>query len=225
MIWTNQGGRDPRHQVGQNAGEFRSGKHEAGRQFSHRFDQEGYYFYHCTFHGAAGKVGMWGVVIVGNPPPPGGGEDEKDDKSEPRRPDRIPDDPEGGRRGEAREHDRHQARHVPGNRPRDDEQPRHQRCRSLPHDPARARQEGERIRRRRYRQCAIKNLTVRNYAGNGIFFNDSRELSGCEDRLDQEPHLRDLCLRFLQRSHHATHTVTAAATLPSTSASASAAPP
>jgi len=41
-----------------------------GERFSHTFHAEGYYFYHCTYHGSKGRVGMWGVVIVGDPPPP-----------------------------------------------------------------------------------------------------------------------------------------------------------
>lgn len=77
VIWSNQGSRV--HDVkSDERGQFRSGDMEPQDTFSHRFTEEGYYFYHCTYHGAAGKVGMWGVVIVGDPPPPEDVEKEKD---------------------------------------------------------------------------------------------------------------------------------------------------
>jgi plastocyanin len=69
VIWTNQGSRV--HDVkSDERGQFASGNLQPGERYSHRFMEEGYYFYHCTFHGARGRIGMWGVVIVGNPPPP-----------------------------------------------------------------------------------------------------------------------------------------------------------
>lgn len=63
------------HNVKSDSGEFQSGDMGSGDTFSHKFTKEGYYFYHCVYHGARGKVGMWGVVIVGDPKPPddGGG--------------------------------------------------------------------------------------------------------------------------------------------------------
>lgn len=77
VTWTNQGARV--HDVkSDERGQFDSGDLDPNESFTHRFDEEGYYFYHCTYHGAAGRVGMWGVVIVGNPPPPDEDEDEKD---------------------------------------------------------------------------------------------------------------------------------------------------
>lgn len=68
VVWTNQGSRvhDVRSDV---RGQFASGALNPGERFRHRFDREGYYFYHCTFHGARGSVGMSGVVIVGDLPP------------------------------------------------------------------------------------------------------------------------------------------------------------
>jgi parallel beta-helix repeat protein len=67
VVWTNVGARD--HSVTSDTGDFDSGTMDPGDNFSHTFDKEGYYYYHCRFHGAK-QSGMWGVVIVGNPPPP-----------------------------------------------------------------------------------------------------------------------------------------------------------
>ncbi|MGH2756697.1 MAG: plastocyanin/azurin family copper-binding protein, partial [Actinomycetota bacterium] len=68
VTWTNQGSRV--HDLKADDGAFRSGDMRQGDRFSHTFRDEGYYFYHCTYHGSKGRVGMWGVVIVGDPPPP-----------------------------------------------------------------------------------------------------------------------------------------------------------
>jgi plastocyanin len=68
IIWTNQGSRQ--HMVKSDTGEFKSERLSTGERFDHTFTEEGYYFYHCALHGAKGRVGMWGVIIVGNPPPP-----------------------------------------------------------------------------------------------------------------------------------------------------------
>ncbi|MDQ3983444.1 MAG: right-handed parallel beta-helix repeat-containing protein [Actinomycetota bacterium] len=73
VVWTHVGTRV--HDVTSDTGEFLSGDMTRGSQFSHRFQKEGTYYYHCSFHGRAGKHGMWGVVIVGDPDPPGAGED------------------------------------------------------------------------------------------------------------------------------------------------------
>jgi len=68
VTWTNQGSRV--HDIKSDKREFRSGEMRPGERFSHTFSEEGYFFYHCTFHGSKGRVGMWGVVVVGDPPPP-----------------------------------------------------------------------------------------------------------------------------------------------------------
>jgi plastocyanin len=73
VVWTHVGTRV--HDVTSDTGEFLSGDMARGDQFSHRFREEGFYYYHCSFHGRAGRHGMWGVVVVGDPPPPGTGED------------------------------------------------------------------------------------------------------------------------------------------------------
>lgn len=89
IVWTNQGARV--HDVkSDTAGQFRSGDMEPGDTYTHRFEQEGYYYYHCTYHGASGHVGMWGVIIVGNPPPPEEEEGEKDDRTKLVVPDDFP---------------------------------------------------------------------------------------------------------------------------------------
>jgi plastocyanin len=74
VVWTQAGARV--HDVTSDTGDFLSGDMTRGSQFSHRFREEGFYYYHCSFHGRAGKRGMWGVVIVGDPPPPGDGDDD-----------------------------------------------------------------------------------------------------------------------------------------------------
>jgi parallel beta-helix repeat protein len=51
-----------------------------GDTFSQQFDEEGYYFYYCRFHGSP-RAGMWGVVIVGDPPPPPELKHKKDDRT------------------------------------------------------------------------------------------------------------------------------------------------
>ncbi len=79
VIWVNEGARV--HDIkSDEQGEFRSGDMQPGDTYQHTFTEEGYYYYHCTYHGASGHVGMWGVVIVGNPPPPDQEVGEKDDR-------------------------------------------------------------------------------------------------------------------------------------------------
>jgi plastocyanin len=78
VVWTNQGSRV--HQVTADDRSFRSENIPPGQSFDHRFTEEGYYFYFCRFHGAREGRGMSGVVIVGNPPPPDDGNGTKDDR-------------------------------------------------------------------------------------------------------------------------------------------------
>lgn len=58
------------HDVTSDTGEFASGDLPRGTSFTHTFEKEGFYYYHCSFHGRAGQKGMWGVVVVGDPKPP-----------------------------------------------------------------------------------------------------------------------------------------------------------
>ena len=67
VTWTNAGRRT--HDVTSDSGTFVSGDLFPGSDFGHTFAQEGTYYYHCSFHGRAGKQGMWGVVVVGDPEP------------------------------------------------------------------------------------------------------------------------------------------------------------
>ena len=69
VTWTNQG-RNTHTVTSDDRGEFNSGELRPGQSFTHKFNDEGYYYYHCKFHGSRGKVGQWGVVVVGNPEPP-----------------------------------------------------------------------------------------------------------------------------------------------------------
>ncbi|HEV2754913.1 MAG TPA: right-handed parallel beta-helix repeat-containing protein [Actinomycetota bacterium] len=73
VTWTNFGPRV--HNVTSDTGEFFSGDMERRQTFTHTFEKEGYFYYHCSIHGRAGRQGMWGVVIVGDPPPPNAGEE------------------------------------------------------------------------------------------------------------------------------------------------------
>ncbi|MDQ4125648.1 MAG: cupredoxin domain-containing protein [Actinomycetota bacterium] len=67
VTWANSGRRT--HDVTSDAGAFVSGDLFPGGDFSHTFAKEGTYYYHCSFHGRAGRQGMWGVVVVGHPEP------------------------------------------------------------------------------------------------------------------------------------------------------------
>jgi plastocyanin len=68
IVWNNRG--QNQHDIRSDDGEeFRSGTLSTGQTFSHRFTEEGFYYYHCNFHGGRKKVGMWGLIVVGNPDP------------------------------------------------------------------------------------------------------------------------------------------------------------
>jgi plastocyanin len=72
VTWTNQGNRD--HTVtSDEQGLFDSGRMVPGESFSRRFQREAFFYYFCRLHGQRGQVGMWGVVVVGNP-----GQDQRD---------------------------------------------------------------------------------------------------------------------------------------------------
>lgn len=73
--WTHVGTRV--HDVTSDTGEFLSGDMTRGARFSHTFEKEGSYYYHCSFHGRSGKQGMWGVVVVGDPAPSEGEDEER----------------------------------------------------------------------------------------------------------------------------------------------------
>src|SRR5688572_27968420 len=67
IVWTNRG--QNQHDIRADNGDFRSGTMGTGRTFSQRFPDEGFYYYHCNLHGSRKKVGMWGLVVVGDPDP------------------------------------------------------------------------------------------------------------------------------------------------------------
>lgn len=67
VTWSSGGTRT--HDVTSDSGAFASGDMFRGSTFSHTFEKAGTYYYHCSFHGRAGKQGMWGVVVVGDPKP------------------------------------------------------------------------------------------------------------------------------------------------------------
>jgi plastocyanin len=65
VVWKGVGIR--RHNVKSDTGLFDSEDLFAGDEFSFTFDKKGTYVYHCTYHGKKGRVGMYGVVVVGDP--------------------------------------------------------------------------------------------------------------------------------------------------------------
>lgn len=67
VVWNVQG-QNP-HDIRADNGDFRSGVMNRGETFRHTFRDEGFYYYHCNLHGSRKKVGMWGLVVVGNPDP------------------------------------------------------------------------------------------------------------------------------------------------------------
>lgn len=67
VVWTNRG--QNAHDIRADDGDFRSGVLSQGESFRHTFRDEGYYYYHCNLHGSKKKVGMWGLVVVGDPDP------------------------------------------------------------------------------------------------------------------------------------------------------------
>lgn len=75
VTWTNNEAQV--HDVTSNVrGQFSSPDLGQGETFTRTFNNEGYFYYFCSFHGSRDQVGMWGVVVVGDPPPPtdpGGG--------------------------------------------------------------------------------------------------------------------------------------------------------
>ena len=76
VVWTNQG--RAIHDVKSDVkGQFRSGDLRNGQKFSHTFQKEGYYYYHCANHGGP-QTGMWGLIVVGDPPPPPPDYDKRD---------------------------------------------------------------------------------------------------------------------------------------------------
>lgn len=67
IVWTHQG--QNTHDIRADHGSFKSGIMGQGDTFRHTFRDEGFYYYHCNLHGSKKKVGMWGLVVVGNPDP------------------------------------------------------------------------------------------------------------------------------------------------------------
>ncbi len=64
VTWTNHG--QTTHTVTADDNSFDSGDFDPGKSFTHTFTKAGRYPYYCQLHGAAGGVGMAGVIIVGN---------------------------------------------------------------------------------------------------------------------------------------------------------------
>ena len=75
VVWNYDRGRNRHTVTSDERGQFDSGDMtpSSNRTFSHQFNEEGYYPYFCRYHGGRGGAGMAGLVIVGTPdgPPPG----------------------------------------------------------------------------------------------------------------------------------------------------------
>jgi len=68
--WKNAG-RNP-HTVTADDGSFESGNQDPGSEYSFTFSAEGAFSYYCRYHGAAGGIGMAGVILVGDAVLPSG---------------------------------------------------------------------------------------------------------------------------------------------------------
>jgi LPXTG-motif cell wall-anchored protein len=68
VVWTNDSGLA--HTVTADNGSFDSGSLSPGQTFTHTFASAGTVPYHCSFHGAAGGIGMSGTIVVQAAPPP-----------------------------------------------------------------------------------------------------------------------------------------------------------
>lgn len=64
VTWVNNG--QTIHTVTADDHSFDSGDFNSGKTYTHTFTQPGRYPYFCQLHGAAGGVGMAGVIVVGN---------------------------------------------------------------------------------------------------------------------------------------------------------------
>ena len=67
IIWSNQG--QNTHDIRADDGSFKSGIMNTRDTYRHTFPDEGFFYYHCNLHGSKKKVGMWGLVVVGTPDP------------------------------------------------------------------------------------------------------------------------------------------------------------
>ena len=81
VLWTYTNGRNTHRVQSDDRGAFDSGDMRSGDTFEKTFSEEGYYPYFCRYHGGRNGAGMSGLVIVGDPPPP----DDDGDKDSRRR--------------------------------------------------------------------------------------------------------------------------------------------
>lgn len=69
VVWHYNQGRSVHDVTSDERGEFSSGDMRPGSTYEHRFPEEGYYPYFCRYHGGRGGAGMSGLIVVGDPPP------------------------------------------------------------------------------------------------------------------------------------------------------------
>ncbi|HYI45877.1 MAG TPA: right-handed parallel beta-helix repeat-containing protein [Actinomycetota bacterium] len=178
VVWSNQGART--HDINSDKrGQFDSGRMKPGTTFSQTFGEAGYYYYFCSIHGAKRKVGMWGLVVVGDPPASedpylngAGGKDQRPTIVVPKEEPTIQkavDKAREGARIVIQPGVYHEAVHVTTN---DLLIEGVDRFRTIIH--------GQDKRNNGFvvdgaRGVTIQNLTVRNHLGNGIYYNNSRD--------------------------------------------------
>jgi len=80
VLWTYTNGRNTHRVQSDERGGYDSGDMRPGDTYEKRFTEEGYYPYFCRYHGGRNGAGMAGLVIVGDPPPP-----DNDTTRDPRR--------------------------------------------------------------------------------------------------------------------------------------------
>ena len=76
VLWTYANGRNTHRVQSDERGQYDSGDMRPGDTFEKRFTEEGYYPYFCRYHGGRNGAGMSGLIIVGDPPPPDDGGDK-----------------------------------------------------------------------------------------------------------------------------------------------------
>lgn len=70
VLWTYTNGRNTHRVQSDERGGFDSGDMRPGDTFEKTFPKEGYFPYFCRYHGGRDGAGMAGLIIVGDPPPP-----------------------------------------------------------------------------------------------------------------------------------------------------------
>ena len=174
VTWSNQGSRT--HTVTADDGSFKSGDvKQTDPPYSKSFPKEGYFPYFCKYHGGRNGVGMAGVVIVGDPKIPGEKETKLSDSDVLVVPKEFPtiqkavNQAEPGKVVKIRPGTYFESVQIAGPQKRNITIKGVDRFRTIIH--------GQDKKANGFfvdnaNNVRITNLTVRNFTGNGIFFND-----------------------------------------------------